>query len=168
MGNTTLKEQFPRLFSVSVQQNAFIDEHGFWDGAKWQWNLLWRRELFGWEAELIPELLSLLEHEVICRIRLDKWIWSYHASGVFNTKSFVDAVVELKNGELFAHNFAARVWCKVAPPKVELLAWFVILGKLNSKDRLARLNITSNGDTLCVLCNEQKESIEHFFFFFFT
>ena len=29
VGNTTLKEQFPRLFSVSIQQNAFIDECGF-------------------------------------------------------------------------------------------------------------------------------------------
>ena len=40
-----------------------------------------------WEAELIPELLSLLDREAISRIRLDKWIWSHHASGVVNTKS---------------------------------------------------------------------------------
>ena len=40
----------------------------------------------------------------------------------------------------------------------------MILGKLNTKDRLARLNIISNGDILYVLCNEQEESIEHLFF----
>ena len=47
---------------------------------------------------------------------------------------------------------------------MELLIWFVILGKLNTKDRILRLNIISNLDIECVLCKEHEESIEHLFF----
>ena len=61
-------------------------------------------------------------------------------------------------------NYAARVWCKMAPPKVEMLVWFLVLGKLNTKDRLAQLNIIiSNGDVSCVLCNSHVESLGHLF-----
>ena len=49
-------------------------------------------------------------------------------------------------------NYAARVWCKMAPPKVEMLVWFMLLGKLNTKDQLARLNIIiSNSDVNCLV-----------------
>ena len=53
---------------------------------------------------------------------------------------------------------------RVAPPKVELLVCFAMLGKLNTKDRLTRLNIINNLDVNCVLCSEQEESIDHLFF----
>ena len=70
----------------------------------------------------------------------------------------------LQVGDLGVYSFAAKFQCNVAPPKVELLIWFVILGKLNMKDRILRLNIVSSLDVKYVLCNEHEESIEYLFF----
>ena len=85
-------------------------------------------------------------------------------SGAFSTKSFIDAIVKMQASDHGMYNYAARVWCKVVPPKVELLVYFVVLGKLNIKDRLSRLNIINNVDVNCVLCNDHEESLKHFFF----
>ena len=58
---------------------------------------------------------------------------------------------------------AAKVWCKMAPPKVELLVWFLVLGKLNTKDKLISLNIIPTSEGNCVNCGEHVESIGHLF-----
>ena len=35
-----LKEKFPQLYSISVQQHMKIEECGVWDGLSWLWNLV--------------------------------------------------------------------------------------------------------------------------------
>lgn len=57
-GYTLLKEQFPRLFSISLQQHQLISEVGFWNANLWDWNLTWRRNLFQWENEQLEALVS--------------------------------------------------------------------------------------------------------------
>lgn len=42
----TLKDSFPRLFSISVQQEALICQMGRWIGDEWNWNFCWRRRLY--------------------------------------------------------------------------------------------------------------------------
>ena len=56
VGNSTLKCKFPRLYSLSVQKHMKIEDCGIWDGATWCWNLLWRRDLFDWEKDLLAQL----------------------------------------------------------------------------------------------------------------
>ena len=94
----------------------------------------------------------------------DKCYWSFQKFCRFSTKSFTKSVLKLQsdNNELIQH--ATKVCCKIAPPKVELLVWFLVLGKLNTKDRLANPNIITNGNVNCVLCNSHVESIDHLFF----
>ena len=77
---------------------------------------------------------------------------------------FSDAVLQLRVGEVNRYGYAAKVWCKVAPAKVEMFVWFLVLGKLNTKDRLVHLNVIDSANVNCVLCNEHEESIQHLFF----
>jgi hypothetical protein len=37
---------FPRLYSISLQANAFIKDMGVWSSGSWSWNLKWRRPFF--------------------------------------------------------------------------------------------------------------------------
>ena len=53
VGNSTLKSKFPRLYYVSLHKHMKIKDCGLWNGLAWCWNLLWRRELFDWENELV-------------------------------------------------------------------------------------------------------------------
>ena len=61
-------------------------------------------------------------------------------------------------------NHAKMVWKGLAPPRVELLVWFILLGRLNTKDRLCRFNYIVAEDSLCVFCTNDQETISHLFF----
>ncbi|XP_016168080.1 uncharacterized protein LOC107610554 [Arachis ipaensis] len=56
----SLKDRFPRLFSVSNLCGSTIGDCGFWDGLEWVWNFFWRRELFQWELDLLGQLHETL------------------------------------------------------------------------------------------------------------
>jgi len=52
INNNNLKELYPRLFSLSLNQGMMVGEAGFWDDYGWHWHLEWRRERFNWESVL--------------------------------------------------------------------------------------------------------------------
>ena len=54
---------------------------------------------------------------------------------------------------------ASKVWRGLVQPKAELLMWFVIYGRLNTKNHLQRLNILRGDNYGCVLCNAELETI---------
>ena len=58
----------------------------------------------------------------------------------------------------------SKVWRGLCPPKAELLVWLLLLGRINTKDRLQRLSVLQNNDLRCVLCNSCDETIAHLFF----
>ncbi|XP_019257768.1 PREDICTED: uncharacterized protein LOC109235982 [Nicotiana attenuata] len=47
-------------------------------------------------------------------------------------------------------------------PKWNFILYMAILGKLNTRDRLARWEVTN--ELLCPMCNVEEESVEHLFF----
>ena len=51
----------------------------------------------------------------------------------------------------------------MAPPKAELLVWFVLMGRLNIRDHLIRLNVLHGDDDQCVLCKNHAEDLNHLF-----
>ena len=164
IGNSSLKCEFPRLYSLSLQKHIKFKDCGIWDGLSWCWHLLWRRELFDWEEDLLTQLQNLLGQTHLQRDHIDKNIWYYHNSGGFSSKSVYDYVLKLQAASVAFFKYTAKVWCKLAPPKVELLVWFLVLGNLNTKDRLVRLNTLPSPDAVSVLCDDHVESIGHLFF----
>ena len=40
-----------------------------------------------------------------------------------------------------SHNYTIGVWQGFVPPQVELIAWFVLIGRINIVVRLCRLNL---------------------------
>ena len=50
------------------------------------------------------------------------------------------------------------------PPKGNVVGLVLVLGKLNTKDRLVRMNIILVGEENCILCHNHLESVEHLFF----
>ena len=62
-----------------------------------------------------------------------------------------------------SYNVIRKVWQGLAPPRAELLTWFVLLGRLNTKDRLIKLNVINVTDDKCVLCHCHAETVSHLF-----
>lgn len=54
-----------------------------------------------------------------------------------------------------------KIWSGLVPPRIELFTWFALLGKINSKEKLMRLNIIPPSEATCVLCNSMVESPDH-------
>ncbi|XP_072062020.1 uncharacterized protein [Arachis hypogaea] len=99
----SLKERFPRLFSVSNQCGSVIRDSGFWDGLEWVWNFQWRRELFQWELDLLSQL-----HEALRPVLQEGML----------------------SEEVTSYSFTKSVWKGLVPPRVELFAWCGVRGYL--------------------------------------
>ena len=158
-----LAEKFPRLYSISTQQQTHIADFGVWDDLSWSWNIIWRREFFEWELPAFYDLQAMLNDAILTQDVADKAVWIHHNSGAYKVKSFLNLMIDpqgLSQG-MFAH--ANIVWRSLTPPKSELLLWFLMVGKLNTLDRLKRFNIRPDMDSICVLCKQEEESINHLF-----
>ena len=62
------------------------------------------------------------------------------------------------------HNNERLAWNKVAPPRAQILIWFVLQGKLNTKDKLFKFGVSNVLDDLCIFCKEERETINHIMF----
>ena len=62
-----------------------------------------------------------------------------------------------------SQNIFKNIWVGIAPPRVEMMVWFAIIGKLKTKDRLNKLNILQARDLRCVLCKNCDETMSHLF-----
>ncbi|XP_016206044.1 uncharacterized protein LOC107646370 [Arachis ipaensis] len=65
--------------------------------------------------------------------------------------------------DIASYSFTKTIWKGLVPPRVELLAWFVLIGRVNTKERLCRLGIVNQEENMCVLCNKDVEYIHHLF-----
>lgn len=65
VGNQSLEHRFPRLFSMSVQQDKLVWEVGSRINGIWRWDIRWRRNFFVWEEDLFHELQEIINNVVI-------------------------------------------------------------------------------------------------------
>ncbi|KAL4338196.1 hypothetical protein AHAS_Ahas12G0186000 [Arachis hypogaea] len=70
---------------------------------------------------------------------------------------------ELIPAEVTCYSFTRTIWKGLVPPRVELFVWFVLIGRVNTKDRLSRFGIISQEDVTCVLCNNGVDDVHHLF-----
>ncbi|KAL4300641.1 hypothetical protein AHAS_Ahas17G0221200 [Arachis hypogaea] len=59
--------------------------------------------------------------------------------------------------DVTSYSFTKTIWKGLVPPRMELFAWFVLVGRVNTKERLSRIGIISQDDKSCVLCNKDVE-----------
>ena len=132
------------------------------------WNFQWRINLFAWEAALLNDLYQIFTTTNLVHEEEDRVLWQFHKSGVCSVKSFEKAVWKSisQHQGVSCYSIAllrafGRGWF---PSKVELFSWFVLVGRVSTKDRLAKMNIPSVHDSNCVLCSGHEESLQHLFF----
>ncbi|XP_057744025.1 uncharacterized protein LOC130961983 [Arachis stenosperma] len=159
-----LKASFPKLFSISNQQGSMIGDCGFWDVFEWICNFQWRRELFQWELELVHQLQERLRPVKLSTGKKDNVVWKFDNKGVFSTNSFMQVLQsETLLDEITSYSFTSSIWRGVVPPRIEIFSWFVLVGRVNTKERMTRLGVIIHSNNICVLYKKDLESVQHLF-----
>ncbi|XP_020206066.1 uncharacterized protein LOC109791211 [Cajanus cajan] len=137
---------------------------GCWEGDDWHWQFQWRRN---W-LERDQEQWTFFQHAVstvaLQKHAKDRWVWPIDKSGCFSVSSTYKALHDLKyNGQV--DDLLAHIWHMKIPPKAVILQWRLLHNALPSVDNLLRRGIVLPPlDSMCVMCNEQPETLPHFFF----
>jgi hypothetical protein len=169
LGSPPLCDRFPRLFSISLQQNASVEEmRGSVDGVdRWVW--LWRRNLFTWEQELLLELQQAVP--LVARSEeIDSWFWRPEGSGLFTAKSAYLLLARIFGSEAVFGRQELKVlnniWRSPAPSKVIAFSWKLLRNRIPTKDNLAVRGVLGDGGGLdCVFCAGSVEEANHLFMF---
>ncbi|XP_057744672.1 uncharacterized protein LOC130962481 [Arachis stenosperma] len=130
----------------NLNPNVMLAYQTLLDGLEWIWNFHWRRELFQWELELVHQLHDRLKPVKLSTGRDDNVIQS-----------------ETLSDEITSYSFTSSIWRGVVPSRVELFGWFVLVGRVNTKERLSRLGVIPHSDNICVLCKKEIEYVQHLF-----
>ncbi|MCH93818.1 putative non-LTR retroelement reverse transcriptase, partial [Trifolium medium] len=139
IGDSLLSIKFPRLFSLSLQKEATVNEMVVIDGESKNWNLLWRRSLFLWEVDRVTQLLALLENAIFSN-KDDKWQWVIDPDGCFLVKSAYESlsknIVIGPSLPTFEIGIFKSTWDSPAPSKVIAFSWQLLYDRVPTKDNL--------------------------------
>ncbi|XP_074266276.1 uncharacterized protein LOC141588747 [Silene latifolia] len=166
IGHITLKEGFPRLFSVSIQKNKCVADMGVWQGDNWVWQLQWKRRLFQWELLLVDQSNLLIEGFTPLREKDDCHIWPFDKTRCYTTKTFVNAFYKLKYTDLDRKHWFNQVWKGLAPPRYEILLWAILWKRVNTKNRVLKWKEMSWEELRilrCIFCREELKTLSHLF-----
>ena len=70
-----LKDDFPKIFALSVNKLGKVKEFGIQSNNVWHWEILLRKRLFGWELQQWSYLLSTSKGFAICGSFKDFFVW---------------------------------------------------------------------------------------------
>jgi hypothetical protein len=166
VGNQSLEQQFPRLYSISTQQEEMVGNMGRWFNGVWRWELRWRREFFTWENALVTHLLGILNGIILEEVE-DSWMWRPNVGDGFSVKSLyvtLDTLLLPRPAADSLEAFSFRtIWKAAVPSKVSAFAWQSFLDRIPVKDNLRRRGILRMEDVTCPTCGGQGESTRHLF-----
>jgi hypothetical protein len=144
LGNFTLKDRFPRLYSISISKDVKVADAGFRLNDNWRWALDWRRNLFVWEQDLVNELMLIL-NAVSVTAAVDRWVWLEDVSGDFSVNSCYCLLT--RRGAVSAGISEVQklvfhgIWKSPAPLKVTAFSWQAFLDKIPTKSNLIRRGV---------------------------
>jgi hypothetical protein len=132
-GDVPLHIKYPRLFSLSNQQEARVAELWVVNATGSQWMFSWRRPFFVWEEAMYADLLEDLAGFVGSQDR-DKWRWRLEEDRVFMVKSLYSKLVGRWLGEGFFAESQLRmfthIWKGPAPAKVMAFSWKLLRDRI--------------------------------------
>jgi hypothetical protein len=165
----SLKDRFPRLFSISTQKEASVAE--VWNpmvGAV-NWRLIWCRRLFVWEENLLNELLELINRVSLSDVT-DRWGWKPKNDVEFTVKSVYKLVFNLSNLMVLDVQWYAKIftgiWKTPTPSKVCGFVWQLLHNRIPTKSNLVSRRIIVTGEaSRCTICGEEMKTADHLFLY---
>ena len=139
-GHTQLSEKYPRLYSISDQQNQLIQHMGVHKDTGWEWDLKWRRPLFDSEIDMAVSFLQEVEGFRIRAHIGDHWMREADSSGQYSVRSAYSLLRQHVAEEVQVEEFR-ELWKLKVPSKVAVFAWRLLKDKLPTRDNLRKKQI---------------------------
>ena len=98
---------------------------------------------------MLTDFLQELENVKPERDTGDEWTWIDNLDNIFTVKSTYDDMLVPALG--IGNSVINLGWLNAVPSKVNVFAWRILLDKVQTRDKLAKLNIIGNGEILDVL-----------------
>ncbi|PNX63158.1 pantothenate synthetase, partial [Trifolium pratense] len=140
---------------------------GVWRSGVWVWELKWRRSLFVWEEEALTQLLALIGGTAISHME-DSWVcdigveegYTVKDGYAFLCKNFLpDTNLNQEECRVLKH-----IWKSLAPLKVKIFSWQLMLHRLPTRSNLLRRGVLESAtQARCVWCSAEAESEAHLF-----
>ena len=128
----------------------------------WEWNLLWKRNLFDYEMGIASNFIDQISMNRLNSNLNDTWVWRADINGIFSTKSAYQVLKDEQASEVQYLAFQ-QLWDIKIPPRALSFAWRLLWDRLPTKDNLAKRQIQTDSD-LCPFCHSKPESASHLFF----
>lgn len=127
----SLRNDFPRLFSLSIDKEGTLKCFYQRKGRDTDWKLEFRRPLLAWEEEEEVQRLALFlsEAPILNHTAEDSCSWLANSSGVFSV-ALVWQRMEVAKGPML--NISKVLWKNSASPKVQFFSWLAWRGRINS------------------------------------
>ena len=152
--------QFASLYRVTSVRNVTILE--VLGSSYPSWNISFRRNLTDLEIELLERLMFSLNAVRLSSSTMDSRGWCLCPTSSLSVKYFFMALS--KSSNIFPFLPANFIWKSKALPKVKVLAWLVVLKKVNTNYMFqARRPHKSLSPHWCILHKRSGESVEHLF-----
>ncbi|XP_020109325.1 uncharacterized protein LOC109724810 [Ananas comosus] len=155
-GETTLGSAFPKIYQISNRRYLKVSEVLTEDG--WNWN-----GIFGIDSEIligleddIAELKDRLSHFYLGQSP-DQIFWRWSSNRLFSVKSTYLALTDGGTRDPGLN----EIWGLHIPLKVKVFCWLALKKRLPTTDLLAKRGWV--GNTVCVLCGVEDESVDHLF-----
>lgn len=166
-GDTPFKVRYNRLFSISTQQEAMVEDMWEDNNSNGRWVFNWRRRLFVWEETLLNDLLGDLSGFVL-NGEEDKWRWKLGGEDTFSVKSVylkLDEDGRVDGNPLEIEKGVFRyIWKAGVPSKVTAFVWKALLDRIPTRTNLeVRHCLPIDIDLNCVWCRSRPECTSHIF-----
>ncbi|PNX57530.1 embryonic abundant protein, partial [Trifolium pratense] len=143
-----------------------IQEAGSLIDGRWQWNLMWCREMFQWEEDQYSELVEIIAPFFPLDIN-DKWLWLGDGIQGFTVKTTYLQLENMANNrrtlepiEVFVFK---RLWECASPSKIRAFVWQLLLNRVQTKDNLYKRKMLRIDQQTCVMCERKAETAVHLF-----
>ncbi|XP_026377838.1 uncharacterized protein LOC113272162 [Papaver somniferum] len=155
-GQFPLATVYPNMYKSSIDRNVKLADMISSDS---NWKFDFKRVLHASEVEDYAALLTVIGDNPPARDGLpDTRRWRLNITGVFTVKYLYTKLVSEFGVDNFPYHF---IWKSAVPPKINILIWSLIHGKLNTIDVL--LHKGMNMYNSCALCEIGVESRDHLF-----
>lgn len=144
-----LRSIYPRLFRKSAAPLATVASMRSWNNQAWVWESPWSSPLRSRDRADLNSLLETQNQVTFTEGQKDQLIWSLHKSGNYSVNSFY---LELyKNSRPILGEILQKMWRGLVPLRIEIFHWLVLLGKVNTKEKLAAHNIIPPRSSLSLM-----------------